>query len=85
MAKHKYHSSHSTSHRVPSTGSGQVRKRTVEKFSGIPKGYEAGEKSYKLTVEQYFYKPMKPFKPSKAKKFKEKPMEVKVVNVVKTK
>lgn len=51
----------------------------------IPKGYEGGDVIYEVTTKQTFYPKIKPFKTSaKAKNFKPKPMDVKVVNTVKT-
>ncbi len=51
----------------------------------IPKGYEGGDVVYEVTTKQTFYPKYKPPKgQSKAKAIKPKPMDVKVVNVVKT-
>lgn len=48
----------------------------------VPKGYVGGEKNYKLTVEQNFYRPAKTIRMPAAPK-RVPPMPVKVTNVVK--
>jgi len=49
---------------------------------GIPKGYEAGSKQFKITTEQSFYPKMKPLPVSRGKPSKVKPYVqlVKVTN-----
>jgi hypothetical protein len=48
----------------------------------VPKGYQAGETSYKFTQERFYYPKPKPMPKAKRPK-KSPPMEVKVVNKVK--
>ena len=58
--------------------------RSSKRPSKVPKGYKSSYTTYKLITETHYEKP---YKAPKAAKSREKPtpMEVKVVNVVKTK